>query len=55
MGADNVDTNGNVTVTPGDNEIEIIWPADDSADTYSLVITQDNKEVCTLSSTKTGN
>ncbi len=54
MGADNVDTNGNVTVTPGDNEIEIIWPADDSADTYSLVITQDNKEVCTLFFNKNG-
>ena len=54
MGADNVDTDGNVTVTPGDNEVEIIWPSDDSADTYSLVITQADKEVCTLVFNKNG-
>ena len=54
MGADNVDTDGNVTITPGDNEVEIIWPSDDSADTYSLVITQADNEVCTLFFNKNG-
>ena len=48
IGADNVDTDGKVIVTPSDNEVEITWPSDGSADTYSLVITQDGKEVCTL-------
>jgi len=48
VGADNVDTDGKVIITPSDNEVEITWPSDGSADTYSLVITQDGKEVCTL-------
>lgn len=48
IGADNADTDGKVIVTPSDNEVEITWPSDSSADTYSLVITQDGKEVCTL-------
>lgn len=48
IGADNVDTDGKVIVTPSDNEVEITWPSDGNADTYSLVITQDGKEVCTL-------
>lgn len=48
IGADNADTDGKVIVTPSDNEVEITWPSDGSADTYSLVVTQDEKEVCTL-------
>ncbi len=48
IGADNVDTDGKVIVTPSDNEVEITWPSDGNADTYSLVIAQDGKEVCTL-------
>ena len=48
IGADNADTDGKVIVTPSDNEVEITWPSDGNADTYSLVITQDGKEVCTL-------
>lgn len=48
MDAENVPTDSDVIVTPSDNEVEITWPSDGSADTYSLVITQDGKEVCTL-------
>ena len=48
IGAENADTDGKVIITPSDNEVEITWPSDGSADTYNLVITQDSKEVCTL-------
>ncbi len=48
IGADNADTDGRVIITTSDTEAEITWPSDDKADTYSLVITQDGKEVCTL-------
>jgi len=48
IGSDNVDSDGTIVVTPGNNEVEITWPSDGNADTYSILITKDGEEVCTL-------
>ena len=48
IGSDNVDSDGTIVVTPGNNEVEITWPSDGNADTYSILITKAGEEVCTL-------
>ena len=48
MGAENTNTDGQVTVTPSDNEAVFVWPADNSAETYTLQITKDGEVFCTL-------
>ena len=41
-------TDGNVTVVPSTNDVTIIWPAEDNADTYTIVIKKGNEVFCTL-------
>ena len=41
-------TDGNVTVVPGTNDVTITWPAEDNADTYTIVIKKGNEVFCTL-------
>ena len=43
-----MDSDGTIVVTPGNNEVEITWSSDGNADTYSILITKDGEEVCTL-------
>ena len=49
MGAesDNIDSNG-VIVTPGTTDVTIVWPTEEDADTYSIVIYKDGRVFCTL-------
>ena len=35
-------------VTPRDNDADITWPTNSNADTYTILITQDGTEICTL-------
>ena len=46
--AENVSTDGTITITPSDNTVDITWPTNGNADTYSILITKDGEEVCTL-------
>ena len=48
VGAEKTETNGKVLVTPRDNDADITWPTNSSADTYTILITQDGTEICTL-------
>ena len=49
IGAESDETGGDdVTVTPGSTDVTIIWPTEENADTYSIVIKKDGKVVCTL-------
>lgn len=48
LGAENTTTDGDVTVTPSDNEAVFVWRADGSADTYTLEIRKDGEVFCTL-------
>ena len=45
--SDEVKTDG-VVVTPSTNDVTIIWPTSDSADTYTIIIKQGNDVFCTL-------
>ena len=48
VGAEKTETNGKVLVTPRDNDADITWPTNSSAATYTILITQDDMEICTL-------
>ena len=46
--AEETTTDGNVTVVPTDNTVEITWPSVNNAETYEIVITKEGEVVCTL-------
>ena len=46
--ADSTTSDGNVTLQPCDNEVTITWPVNDNAGAYSILITKNGEEVCTL-------
>ena len=46
--SEDVTTDGNVTIVPGYNDVTITWPAEDNADTYTIVIKKDGEVFCTL-------
>ena len=48
LGAENTTTDGDVTVTPSNNEAVFVWPSDGSAATYTLEIRKDGEVFCTL-------
>ena len=48
LGAGNTTTEGEITVTPSDNEAVFVWRKDGSANTYTLEIRKDNVVFCTL-------
>ena len=48
VGAEKTETNGKVLVTPRDNDADITWPTNSNAETYTILITQDGTEICTL-------
>ena len=48
LGAENNTTDGDVTVTPSNNEAVFVWPSDGSAATYTLEIRKDGEVFCTL-------
>ena len=48
VGAEKTETNGKVLVAPRDNDADITWPTNSNADTYTILITQDGTEICTL-------
>ena len=48
LGAENTTTEGEITVTPSDNEAVFVWRKDGSANTYTLEIRKDNVVFCTL-------
>lgn len=48
VGAEKTETNGKVLVTPRDNDADITWPTNSNADTYTILITQDGTEICSL-------
>ena len=41
-------TTDDVVVTPSTNDVTIIWPTEGNADTYTIVIKQDDEVFCTL-------
>lgn len=48
LASEKVETDG-VQVSPSTDEVTIIWPIDNNADTYTIVIKKGNEVVCTLS------
>ena len=46
--AEEITTDGNVTVVPSDNTAEIVWPSVNNAETYEIVITKAGEIVCRL-------
>ena len=48
LGAENTTAEGEITVTPSDNEAVFVWRKDGSANTYTLEIRKDNVVFCTL-------
>ena len=48
IGAAPVSSGDSVTVRPGENDVIVIWPTDDNADTYTIQITKDGQVFCTL-------
>ena len=49
MGAESDNTDSDeVVVTPGTTDVTIVWPTEEDADTYSIVIYKDGRVFCTL-------
>ena len=49
MGAESDNTGSDeVVVTPGTTDVTIVWPTEEDADTYSIVIYKDGRVFCTL-------
>ena len=49
MGAESDNTDSDeVVVTPGTTAVTIVWPTEEDADTYSIVIYKDGRVFCTL-------
>ena len=49
MGAESDNTDSDeVVVTPGTTDVTIVWPTEEDADTYSIVIYKDGSVFCTL-------
>ena len=46
--SEDVTTDG-VVVTPSTNDVTIVWPTEDNADNYAIVIEKDGEVFCTLS------
>ena len=46
--SEDVTTDG-VVVTPSTNDVTIVWPTEDNADNYTIVIEKDGEVFCTLS------
>ena len=49
MGAESDNTDSDeVVITPGTTDVTIVWPTEEDADTYSIVIYKDGRVFCTL-------
>ena len=53
ISSDEVSTN-DIVITPGTNDVTIIWPTEGNADTYTIIIKKGNEVFCTLTFNSNG-